>query len=66
MNVAETVFQHLGLTFEYQHDGTAGAAYRQRLVALIQNQYGQVYHGEFPTRITVPIVLQRQRACKER
>ena len=47
VDIAEAVLNHLRFALEDEDDGAAGAADRERLVALVQDQYGMVNHS-FP------------------
>jgi len=44
VDFAAAVFNQLGLATIHKHDGSAGATHVVGLEALIQHQYGSVYH----------------------
>ena len=49
MDIAEAVLNHLRFALEDEDDGAAGAADRERLVALVQDQYRMVNHSSSQT-----------------
>ena len=47
VDIAEAVLDHLRFALEDKDDGAAGAADRERLVALVEDEDGMVNHGFF-------------------
>jgi hypothetical protein len=54
VDIAEAVLNHLRFALEDEDDGAAGAADRERLVTLIEYQYGMVNHHQLALKPNCP------------